>query len=187
MTVYMYQCYSLSSSHSPLAFPVSTSPFPTSVSLFPPCNHINQYHFSRLRIYASIQDTWFSLSDSHHSVQQMLGPFTSQHMTQSHSCLWLSNTPLHLNHIFTAIIFSQDGGLLVMLQLFREPSLKVHFRGTIIWSNSQRFPKLKTPLHYERKCLLLSRREIFPITIPLQRHSNSNKHGTDDDKTGESP
>ena len=90
----------------------------TSASLFPPCKHINQHHFSRLHIYAFIQDTWFSLSASHHSVQQTLGSSTSQQMTQSHSFLWLSNIPLYLNHIFfflnhilTTIIFSQDCGL----------------------------------------------------------------------------
>ena len=107
----MHVSAALSSPHSPLAFPVSTMSISTSASLFPPCKHINQHHFSRLHIYAFIQDTWFSLSASHHSVQQTLGSSTSQQMTQSHSFLWLSNIPLYLNHILTTIIFSQDCGL----------------------------------------------------------------------------
>ena len=53
-----------------------------------------QYHFSRFHIHALIYDICFSFSDLLHSVWQTPGPSLSLWMTQSHSFLWLSNSPL---------------------------------------------------------------------------------------------
>ena len=60
-----------------------------------PENKIHQYHFSRFHIYMSC-DICFCLSDLLHSVWQALGLSTSLQLTQFHSYLWLSNTPLYI-------------------------------------------------------------------------------------------
>ena len=48
----------------PLSLPaVSTSLISVSVSLFLPCKQVQQYHFSRLHMYALTYNICFSLSD----------------------------------------------------------------------------------------------------------------------------
>ena len=51
------------------------------------------YHFSRFH---NICNICVSLFDLLHSVWQSLSPFTSLPMTQLHSSLWLSNSPLYI-------------------------------------------------------------------------------------------
>ena len=75
---------------------VSTSPFSTSVPLFPPYKQVHQHHFSRFHIYALICYICFSPSDLLHSVWETLCPSTSPQMIQCCSFLWLSNIPLYI-------------------------------------------------------------------------------------------
>ena len=62
---------------SSIPYPVSTSPFSMSESLFLPCKWVHQYHFPGFQIYALISDVCFSLSGSLHSVWQTIGPSMS--------------------------------------------------------------------------------------------------------------
>ena len=66
MVMYMFQCYSLKSSH---PFPtVSKSLFITSVSPLLPCQWDHQYYLSIFHIYALICDMSLSLYELLHSV-----------------------------------------------------------------------------------------------------------------------
>ena len=76
MIVYMCQFQSPNSSHS-LLYPMSTSLFSMSASLFLPCKQVHLYHFSRFHIYVLIYSICFSLSDLLHSVCLSLGSSTS--------------------------------------------------------------------------------------------------------------
>ena len=75
--------------------PVSSRPFPMSVSLFLPCHQVYQYHFFFLgsiymcqhMVFVFLFLTYFTLYD---------GPSTSLQITQFHFFLWLSNIPLYI-------------------------------------------------------------------------------------------
>ena len=87
--------YSLNSSH--LHHPsMSTCPFSTSASLFPPCKTVHLYHFSRFHIYALTWNICLSISDLFHFVWQTVGPPISLWMTQFCSFIWLSNILLYI-------------------------------------------------------------------------------------------
>ena len=62
-----------------------------------------------------IYDTRFSLSDSIHSVYQVLGSSTSLQVTQIHSFSWLNNSPLC---VWAVSFFSQSVQWLCLVRLF---------------------------------------------------------------------
>ena len=94
LVVYICQCYSLTTSLSPLAPCVLKSVLYICVFI-PALSLVRQYHFSRFHIYVLAYGICFSLSDLLRSVWQTLGPTTSLQITQFCSFLWLSNTPLY--------------------------------------------------------------------------------------------
>ena len=82
MVVYMFQWYSLKSSH-PLFFPLSSKAFFMCLLCSPACRIISVIFLDS--IYVLMDDICFSLSDLLHSIEQALGSFTSFELTQMHS------------------------------------------------------------------------------------------------------
>ena len=81
MVMYMFQCYSLNSSH-PLLLQLSSQVLPLHLCICFCSSNIHQYHFTRFHVYAFIYYIYFSLSDLLHSVSQFLGSSTSVKLTR---------------------------------------------------------------------------------------------------------
>ena len=84
LVVYIFQCYSLTSSQ------ITLAPAPRSQAILYVCIFIpvlplgssDPFFFFRFRIYVLAYGICFSLSDLFHSVGQTLGPFASLQITQ---------------------------------------------------------------------------------------------------------
>ena len=95
-SIYIYQCYSLTSFQLPLPHRVLKSIL--YICIFIPSLPLGSSvpFFFRFHICTLAYSICFSLSDLLHSVWQTLGPSTSLQITQFHFFLWLSNIPLYI-------------------------------------------------------------------------------------------
>ena len=97
VVMYMFQCYSLNSSH-PLLPPLYSQVCSLSLHLYscPANRFISTIFLDSIYICVLIHSICFSLSKLLHSVQRALVSSTSLKLTQIHSFLWLSNILLYL-------------------------------------------------------------------------------------------